>query len=41
MDEIEALKTEIKIVRENKVENDDFEKEIFEIKDMLSKMNSG
>jgi hypothetical protein len=40
-EDIEKIKSEIKVLRENKVDQDDYEKEIFDIKDMIEKMNSG
>lgn len=41
LEELEKIKQEIKVLKENKVDQDDFEKEIFEIKELIAKMNSG
>ena len=41
MDDIEELKKQIKVLQENKVDQDEFDKEVFDIKDMIAKMNSG
>ena len=41
LEELEKIKQEIKVLKENKVDQDDFEKEIFEIKELITKMNSG
>jgi hypothetical protein len=39
--DLDLLKTEVKIVKDNKVNQDEFDKEIYDIKDMIAKMNSG
>ena len=41
LEEMDANKSAINVLKENKVDQDEFDKEIFEIKDMISKMNAG